>query len=160
MTPYNSALKRGQVRLTLKSTTDYFNDRGSDVYVAFLDCSKAFDRISHYGMFDKLMDRGLPLCLLLLVICWHLNLTARVKWDGKISHSFLVPLGTKQGGVMSPGFFSAYVDDIAKLLRASGQGCHISGVFVGCILFADDLALMAPTKAALQKMINLCSNYC
>ena len=27
---------------TLKSTTDYFNSRGSDVFVAFLDCTKAF----------------------------------------------------------------------------------------------------------------------
>ena len=38
---------------TLKSTIDHFNKRGSDVYVAFLDCTKAFDRIrlvSHYGL--------------------------------------------------------------------------------------------------------------
>ena len=61
---------------------------------------------------------------------------------------------------MSPGFFSAYVDDMARILRANGQGCHISGVFLGCILFADDLALIAPTKAALQNMINLCYEYC
>ena len=40
------------------------------------------------------------------------------------------------------------------------QGCHISGIFLGCILFADDLALVAPSKAALQKMIDLCSKYC
>ena len=46
---------------TLKSTTDYFNSRGSDIFVAFLDCTKAFDRISHHGLFIKLMERGIPL---------------------------------------------------------------------------------------------------
>ena len=30
-------------------------------------------------------------------------------------------------------------------------------IFVGCILFADDLALLAPSRAALQKMIDVCS---
>ena len=35
----------------LRSTTDYFTSRGSRVFVSFLDSSKAFDRISHYGLF-------------------------------------------------------------------------------------------------------------
>ena len=34
----------------LKSTVDYFVSHGSRVYVAFLDCTKAFNRISHYGL--------------------------------------------------------------------------------------------------------------
>ena len=33
-------------------------------------------------------------------------------------------------------------------------------VFVGCLLFADDLALLAPSRSALQKMIDLCHEYC
>ena len=35
----------------VKKTCDFFTNRGSSVYLAFLDCSKAFDRISHYGLF-------------------------------------------------------------------------------------------------------------
>ena len=41
---------------TLKTTVDYFNNCGSKVYVAFLDCTKAFDRISHSGLFTKLIN--------------------------------------------------------------------------------------------------------
>ena len=37
----------------LKSTIEYFNSRGSNVYVAFFDCTKDFDRISHDGLFLK-----------------------------------------------------------------------------------------------------------
>ena len=145
---------------TLKSTVDYFNMRGSDVFVGFLDCTKAFDRISHYGLFIKLMERRIPLCLLLIIIFWHINMSCRVKWGEALSEEFNVPLGTKQGGISSPKFFSVYIDDIVKILRNSGVGCHLIDTFVGCLLFADDLALLAPTRSALQNMINLCSAYC
>ena len=77
-----------------------------------------------------------------------------------MSEEFAVPLGTKQGGISSPGFFSLYINDLIEILRKSGFGCHIIRVFIGCIFFADDIALMAPSRSALQKMINLCSDYC
>ena len=146
--------------LTLRSTIDHFNDRGSDVYAAFLDCSKAFDRISHYGLFTKLIERNVPLCLLLVIIFWHLGMSCKVKWGDALSEEFNVPLGTKQGGICSPGFFSIYIDDMIKILRKNGIGCHLIKMFVGCILFADDLALLAPSRSALQKMIDLCTEYC
>jgi hypothetical protein len=60
---------------TLKTCSDYFTDRGSDVYISFLDFSKAFDSISHYGLFSKLMSRGFPLCFLLIIVSWYLNMS-------------------------------------------------------------------------------------
>ena len=35
----------------MQSTIDAFNKQGSKVFVAFLDCTKTFDRISHHGLF-------------------------------------------------------------------------------------------------------------
>ena len=144
---------------TLRSTVDHFNKHGSNVFVAFLDCTKAFDRISHYGLFIKLMKQYVHLCLLLLIIYWHVNMICRVKWGNKFSEFFNIPLGTKQGGISSPGYFSLYLNDLVSELRRSGVGCHLIRLFLGCVLFADDLALMAPTRAALQKMVNICSSF-
>ena len=45
----------------LSTVIDYFNDRGSNVYVAGLDVAKAFDRVNHYGIFIKLMNVQVPL---------------------------------------------------------------------------------------------------
>ena len=139
---------------------DYFTERGSNVFVSFLDCSKAFDRISHYGLFLKMMDRCIPLCLLTLIIVWHLNMTCKVKWGDTYSDEFDIPSGTKQGGIISPNLFSLYINDIVTILRRQGIGCHFIEKFVACILFADDMALLAPSRRALQKMINLCSEFC
>ena len=114
----------------LRNTIDHFTSRGSDVFVSYLDCSKAFDRISHYGLFCKLMERGIPLCFLLIIIFWHINMSCRVKWGDALSSEFRVPLGTKQGGISSPGFFSLYIDDMVKILRRHGVGCHLIRTFV------------------------------
>ena len=61
---------------------------------------------------------------------------------------------------MSPKFFALYVDDLIKLLRKKGIGCHLLDLFVACIMFADDVALVAPSRSALQKMMDICCNYC
>ena len=87
-------------------------------------------------------------------------MVCRVKWADVLSDEFDVPLGTKQGGISSPGFFSLYINDMVELLRKKGVGCHIINMFLACILFADDLALLAPTRNALQIMINACKEYC
>ena len=41
-----------------------------------------------------------------------------------------------------------------------GIGCHIIRKFIACILFADDMSLIAPTRASLQRLINACADYC
>ena len=79
---------------TLKSCVDYFTERGSNVHVAFLDYSKAFDTISHSGLFLKLMDRKVPLCFLLLIMFWYLHISYDVKWSNARSNSFRVLCGT------------------------------------------------------------------
>ena len=35
---------------TLRTTVDYFTNRGSNVFAAFLDCSKGFAKINHNGI--------------------------------------------------------------------------------------------------------------
>ena len=145
---------------TLKSCINYFTKRNSNVYVAFLDYSKAFDTISHSGLFLKLIDRNVPLCFLLVVMYWYINMHYDCKWGGSKSDYFVAKCGTKQGGILSPDFFSLYINNLIKILRQKGIGCHIIKYFIACILFADDMTLMAPTRDAMQQLMNECAKYC
>jgi len=45
---------------TLKSTVEYFANRGSSIYVASLDIRKAFDRVDHYKLYKSLLQTGVP----------------------------------------------------------------------------------------------------
>ena len=85
---------------------------------------------------------------------------SHVKWGSDTSRSFPVPLGIKQGGINSPDLFSLYFNGLTDLLRQSKVGCHMYKLFLAAILFADDICLLAPTRSALQKLIDSCQSYC
>ena len=85
---------------------------------------------------------------------------SRCQWRGTCSDYFDVLTGTKQGGVISPRIFSLYVDDLIARLRKRGIGCHIIELFIACLFYADDLCLIAPTRSAMQELINCCQEYC
>ena len=82
-----------------------------------------------------------------------------VKWNGIFSRTFDVTTGVRQGGILSPQLFTIYVDDLLIALRKSGVGCHIIDKFIAAIMYADDLALLAPTRSSLQKLLNICYDY-
>jgi hypothetical protein len=43
-------------------------------------------------------------------------------------------------------------------MRGADVGCHVNGVFYGCLLYADDIILTSPSVFDLQNMLNICSN--
>ena len=115
--------------------------------------------MNHHGLFTKLINRGIPLCFLNLLIYWYSNLTSLVKWNGVFSETFRVYSGVRQGGVLSPHLFALYVDDLISELRRLNDGCHVLDLFLACIVYADDICLLAPCRSALQLLLNTCVTY-
>ena len=144
----------------LKETVDYYINNGSRVFCAFLDASKAFDRLVHSGLFLKLIDTGVPLIFLELIMHWYGNLQCRVNWDGTYSRWFDMKAGVRQGGILSPNFYCLYVDELISILEKLNIGCYILEVFMAALLYADDMALLAPSMKGLQLLLDDCSKYC
>ena len=144
----------------LKETINYYTERSSNVYCSFLDASKAFDRLVHSGLFLKLLQRQVPLVFLDILIYWYSDLRCRVRWGDTCSSWFSIIAGVRQGGVLSPDLYAIYVDDLALILQRHGIGCHIRGVFLSILLFADDMALISPSLKGLQSLLKVCGDYC
>ena len=51
------------------------------------------------------------------------------------------------------------MDDLIVKLRQSGFGMHVGSLFVGCVLYADDIALLSCSCHGLQKLIDICYDY-
>ena len=49
---------------TVRSVVEHFTAAGSVVNPCALDMSKAFDKVNHYVLWIKLMDRSVPLTFL------------------------------------------------------------------------------------------------
>jgi len=55
---------------TFTEAIKYCNNLGSKVYSAFLDASKAFDKVLHNGLFLKLIKRNVPIGFVKLLKNW------------------------------------------------------------------------------------------
>ena len=61
--------------------------------------------------------------------------------------------------MLSPTLFSVYLDDLLVELRSIGLGCHVAGLWIGAVAFADDLLLLAPSRSAMVTMLKRCEDY-
>ena len=109
-------------------------------------------------MFTSLLKRNLPVYFVNCVCNWYSKLSAAVKWNGKISEYFKVNSGVRQGGILSPFLFNIYVNSIITLLCEKDMGCHIGNMYIGCIMYADDLLLLSASVVVLQRMLNVCGD--
>ena len=114
----------------------------------------------HSGLFLKLIERNTPKVFLDILITWYNNLQCRVKWNGHFGKWFHISAGVRQGGILSPDFYNIYVDDLVFKLQKCGIGCYIANIFAAAIFYADDMCVMAPSIHGLQRLLDLCSEYC
>ena len=91
-------------------------NRGTTVFVTFLDASKAFDRLNYWLLFDKLVKKCVPLFIIKLLCFWYTHKKMVVRWGTTISTQFTVANGVKQSGIISPILFNMYMDDLSIAL--------------------------------------------
>ena len=143
----------------LNETISHYTNNGSQVYALFLDASKAFDRLNFIKLFSKLLNKKMCPITVRLLLNMYLNQKIQVKWNGILSEPFNVSNGVRQGGVLSPLFFSIYIDELLIKLKKSGFGCTIGSYYFGALGYADDVVLLCPTREGLRNMIRICEAY-
>ena len=132
----------------------YFVKHGERVNCAALDASKAFNKILSYGLFYKMLSKG---------ISSYTGTVSRLKsavlWNSGIGECFPISCGVRQGGVLSPHLFAYYTDDLIDDVKRSGYGIYKGSLFLGCILYADNIILLSGSCYGLQQMVDICANY-
>lgn len=139
----------------LQSLKDGAKPHKQPLYTAFLDVKKAFDSVSHRRLLRVLVDQGVPEAWVGLV---HHLLTDRCTFLGDMD----VPIqrGTPQGSPLSPLLFILFMEPLIARLRLGAVGVQLTDkTFITCLLFADDICLMASSLEDLQRMLNICSQW-
>ena len=95
-----------------------------------------------------------------VIVFWYSDLVCRVRWGDATSEWFTIEAGVWQGGVLSPVFYCIYVADLVNILIALAIGCHLRGTFLLILLYADDMALIAPSLKGLQMLLTATEQFC
>ena len=174
---------RGTVDMifSLRQVQEKSREHRTPLYMAFIDLTKAFDTVSRESLWIILEKLGIPKQMLKIIISFHDGMLARIIHGGKVSQSFSVKNGTKQGCVLAPLLFALYF--AVMLTHAFKDKCFgvpvnfrtTGGLFnirrftaptkqsferVNDLLFADDCALVAQSAEQLQEAVTCFADAC
>jgi retron-type reverse transcriptase len=140
---------------SVRNVIDHYVSNGSTVNVCSLDLSKAFDRMNHYVLFTKLIERKLPYKILHILEKWFTMSETCVRWGDHYSLFYKLLAGVRQGGILSPFLFAIFIDSVVNKIENAKVGCYLSSVCVSIFLYADDIVLIAPSVSGLQTLVNI-----
>ena len=136
-----------------------YKKHSSPLFICFLDASKAFDKINYWLLFDKLINRKVPLFIVKLLAFWYSEQVICVQWGSCFSSTFSVSNGVKQGGIVSPFLFNVYMNDLSVCLTSAEVGCNLNSLFINHFIYADDMCILAPCAHVLQNVLDICFEY-
>ena len=115
-----------------------------DLYLAFVDLEKAFDRVPREVVRWALRLSGVEEWLVAAVMTLFKDASTVVRTCAGDTDSFKVGVGVHQGSVLSPLLFAIVMDNVSRTAR---EGLPWE------ILYADDLVLMADSEEELTRKL-------
>ena len=103
--------------------------------MCLIDFSKAYDRVWRSGLYKKMLDMGIPQCIIKWIKSYLTDRTAKVRLGEKCSKIAPMKEGLPQGSVIAPILWLIYINDISDNWKEVEES-----------LFADDTAMIAQSK--------------
>lgn len=129
-------------------------DKAGQLDVIYTDFSKAFDKVDHKILIEKLQRLGIKGNMLDWLASYVTGRTQQVQIGTSLSNPIPVTSSVAQGSNLGPLLFALFINDIHEMLED-----------VDFVLFADDLKLSKEINspmdcAVLQRNIDKLVNFC
>ena len=175
--------ERGTIDMvfSLRQIQEKCIEQNKDLFIVFVDLTKAFDTVPRELLWKILLKYGVPEKFLNLIKLFHAGMEAKVSVCGKESPPFPVEVGVKQGDVLAPVLFNLFTSVVMKLLQASlieEDGVYLEYRLDGNLFnirrlqahtktttlrlldlqYADDAALVTHSAVSMQRILDTLSS--
>ena len=152
----------------VKQLSEKFVSKSKNLYVAYMDLEKAYDRIDRDAMWSVLGMYGVEGKLLRAIQSLYAESEACVRVCREEGEWFSVKVGLRQGCVMSPWLFNVFMDGVMREVRekAGEVGACLWDARRNCewkvewFMFADDTLLVGESEEKLDKLVKEFGNVC
>lgn len=142
---------------TIKQLIQKYNEYNKQIYLAFIDYSKAFDSLRHQYIWRSLEQQGVQSNYIEILKSIYKSSKASIKLEST-GESFPIKKGVRQGDPLSPTLFNAVLEHIFRQLNWDHLGLNINGARLNHLRFADDLVLLEENPAAIELMMQSLAN--
>ena len=130
----------------VRQLQEKFIAKNKNLYLAFVDLEKAFERVPHQILWWAMRKLGIDEWIIQLVQAMYCEVKSKVCVDNCFSGSFNVNVGVHQGSVLSPLLFIIVLEALSQEFRT---GCPWE------LLYADDLVISAETIEELTQKLEV-----
>ena len=131
------------------------------LFVAFVDLKKAYDKVNRKFMINKLRNKGFSGKFLKFIEAMLDNVTQIPKINGYFLSPILTTQGLKQGDNLSPILFDIFFDDTEDIFDENCDPVSLSDdLSINHLLHADDMPLLSLSTEGLQYSLNKLYTYC
>ena len=145
---------------SLYSVINRRKQQRKSTFVCFVDAKKAFDTVQRDCLWFKLIALGIDGKILKAVQSLYENVNCAIRINDYLTPFIEVRQGVKQGCKLSPTLFALYINDLAREIKNLNLGVDIDDLQLSILLYADDIALIAPDASSLQKMLDKLCEWC
>lgn len=139
------------------------HNSGLDRTAPACDCMFSWfvqDLVNYNQLWRKLRnDTRVSGKVIQLLKFWYNEQSNCVRWAGSFSEEYKLAGGVSQGNLSSPRLFNLYMNKLIEKLSETGISCHVSGVCINNISYADDTVLLSPSISAMMRLLRICEKY-